>query len=127
MKRLQKDFRDSPLWQQSMALAVEIHDHTIHLGKEYLYGLVSQIRSSSNAISGHIAEAHGRQVVAEKINFYHYARASVYETISHLEYCKNVELIKNEAFLVLNRNCKSLVSEISRNIDRLRDKQTLRY
>ncbi len=122
-----KDFRDSPVWKQSMTLAVDIHDYTLLLGKEYLHGLVSQIRSSSNAVSAHIAEAYGRQQLADKINFYHYARASVFETLSHLEYCKNVDLIGSDKFHSMNRNCKLLANEIGKIILQLRDKQTLKY
>ena len=122
-----RDFRDSPVWQQSMTLAVEIHDYTMMLGKEYLYGLVSQIRASSNAIAAHLAEAYGRHNLADKINFYHYARASVFETLSHIEYCKNVELMDKDKFHTMSRNCKLLANEIGKIILKLRDKQTMKY
>jgi len=60
------------------------------------YGFTSQIRRSVLCISANIAEAYGRNHTADKVNFYYFARGSVKETQSHLEYGKRVGYFDNK-------------------------------
>lgn len=63
-------FEDMPVWKKSIALSVLIFDFTISLPRCEDYGLTSQIRRSSNSVSGNIAEAFGRLTPKDKKNFY---------------------------------------------------------
>jgi four helix bundle protein len=60
------------------------------------YGLTSQIRRSSNSVSGNIAEAFGRLTPKDKKNFYVFTRGSAYETKSHLLYGITIGYFKKE-------------------------------
>ena len=81
-----KSFREMPVWLKALKLSIEIFDLTIKLPKSEDYGLISQIRRSSNSISANIAEGFGRNSNKDKSHFYTYARGSVFETQSHIIY-----------------------------------------
>ncbi len=114
-----KSFRDMPVWQNAMDLSETVFRLVASLPKAEDYGLTSQIRRSSNSISGNIAEAFGRKQKKDKSRFYHISRGSTFETQSHLLYgCKvgyfNKEEIDsliskyNELIHDLNKILKSL-------------------
>ena len=73
-------FEDMPVWKNSIALSGLIFNLTISLPRCEDYGLTSQIRRSSNSVSGNIAEAFGRLTPKDKKNFYVFSRGSAYET-----------------------------------------------
>jgi len=79
-----------PVWQTAMNIAEGIFKLTERFPKKEDYGLTSQIRRSAVSISANIAEAYGRDHTLDKIKFYYYARGSVAETQSHLEYTRRV-------------------------------------
>ena len=101
-----KDFKDMPVWQESMKVAEIVFNLTDNLPKKEDYGFTSQIRRSALSISANIAEAFGRHHASEKVNFYYYSRGSLTETKSHLEYGKRVGYFPaeraNEIGLTLN-------------------------
>lgn len=121
------DFRNFPLWQQAMDIAVGIHEVTAGLTREYLYGVVAQVRASSNSIPAHVAEAFGRNFHGDKLNYYYYARGAVYETLSHLEYCNKVGIITNEYFLKLTNKLRALETELETAIKSIRNQQATLY
>ena len=79
-----------PVWQNSLKLSGIIFEMTCSLPKSEDYGLISQIRRSSNSVSGNIAEAFGRKTKKDKSHLYIIARGSAYETQSHLLYGNKV-------------------------------------
>ena len=85
-----KSFKEMPIWKEAIAIAENIFLQTENLPKKEDYGFTSQIRRSALSISANIAEAYGRNHSLDKINFYYFARGSVTETQSHLEYGKKV-------------------------------------
>lgn len=91
-----KRFRDMPVWQESMDLAVKIFEVSETFPKKEDYSLTSQIRRSALSIPANIAEAFGRYHKKDKINFYYYARGSITETQSHLIYCERVNYLNSE-------------------------------
>ncbi|MFC1898399.1 four helix bundle protein [Candidatus Cloacimonadota bacterium] len=107
-----KSFQEMPIWQESMKIAVKIHELSNHFPQKEDYGLTSQIRRSALSISANIAEAYGRYHIKDKINFYYFARGSATETQSHLIYCKEVKYINSETADQIINNleeiCKSL-------------------
>ena len=107
-----KSFREMPIWQESMDLAVKIFHVSEKFPRKEDYGLTSQIRRSALSISANIAEAFGRFHSKDKINFYYYARGSATETQSHLIYCSRINYIdkhsSDKLFIELEMICKSL-------------------
>ena len=83
-----------PAWQKSLELSVMVFKLSATLPRCEDYGLTSQIRKSSNSVSGNIAEAFGRKSKKDKSNFYIIARGSAYETQSHLLYGQEVDYFK---------------------------------
>ena len=79
-----------------MSIAEEIFKITENYPKKEDYGLTSQLRRSALSISANIAEAFGRQHNKDKINFYSFARGSLTETQSNLEYAKRVGYIEEK-------------------------------
>ncbi len=79
-----------PVWQKAHQLSLEIFKISSTLPRSEDYGLTSQIRRSSNSVSGNIAEGFGRSTKKDKANFYVIARGSSYETQNHLLYGRKV-------------------------------------
>lgn len=114
-------FEDMPVWQKSLELSTMVFSKTINLPRSEDYGLSSQIKRSSNGISGNIAEAFGRMTPMDKKNFYVFARGSANETKSHILYGIAVGyFIKEECQLILNRY-EDLIFELNKIIKTLRD------
>ncbi len=114
-------FEDMPVWQKSLELSGKIFILTINLPRSEDYGLTSQIRRSSNSISGNIAEAFGRMTPMDKKNFYVFARGSTFETKSHLLYGITVGyFIKDDCQLIL-KGYEDLIFELNKIIKTLRD------
>lgn len=111
-----KDFKDMKVWQDGIDIAVIIFTLTETLPKKEDYGFTSQIRRSALSISANIAEAFGRHHKNDKVNFYYYARGSVTETRSHLEYGKRVSYISNEQQTDLENRLKEIYFELNKII-----------
>ncbi len=105
-------FREMPIWQDSMKIAIQIFELSEKFPKKEDYSLTSQIRRSALSISANIAEAFGRNHTKDKINFYYYARGSVSETQSHLIYSQEIgyisETTADQIITKLELICKSL-------------------
>ncbi|WP_416338477.1 four helix bundle protein [Lentimicrobium sp.] len=79
-----------PVWQKAHQLSIEIFKISSTLPRSEDYGLTSQIKRSSNSVSGNITEGFGRSTKKDKANFYIIARGSSYETQNHLLYGRKV-------------------------------------
>ena len=109
-----------PIWGVAMGVAEEIFLLTEKLPKKEDYGLTSQIRRSGLSISANIAEAFGREHRADKINFYIYARGSLTETQSHLEYGKRVKYFEQNKCAKLDEKLANLHKDINKVVKTLR-------
>ena len=87
-------FKEMPIWQEAMKVAEEIFKLSEDYPRKEDYGLTSQLRRSALSISSNIAEVYGRDHTLDKIKFCFYARGSVTETQSHIEYSKRVGYTK---------------------------------
>ncbi len=85
-----KSFTEMPVWQNSINLSEKVFKLSTILPKSEDYGLTSQLRRSSNSVTGNIAEAFGRKHKKDKSRFYHISRGSAFETQSHLLYGNKV-------------------------------------
>jgi four helix bundle protein len=109
-----------PIWNEAMTIAESIFELTKTLPKSEDYGLTSQIRRSALSISGNIAEAFGRYHLNDKINFYYFARGSVAETSSHLEYGVRIGYFDREQTKTISEKLDNLFEEINRLVKYLK-------
>ena len=117
-----KSFRDMPVWQEAMNLAVEIFQLTENLPKCEDYGLTSQIRRSSGSVHGNIAEGFGRKTANDKSHFYIISRGSCYETQSHLIYGDRVKYFDKQITSELLERYTNLIHELNKILKSLMNK-----
>jgi len=117
-----KSFKEMPVWIDAMNAAVTVFHITETLPKKEDYGLTSQIRRSALSISANISEAFGRKHTADKVNFYYFARGSITETQSHLEYGKRVGFFNEHDQKVLDEKLNLLYNDINKIIKTLNSK-----
>ena len=113
-------FRDMPVWQDSMEIAVEIFEVSNNFPKKEDYSLTSQIRRSAISIYANIAEGFGRFHAKDKINFYYYARGSITETQSHLIYSAKVKYLSIEKSDNLILKLDKIINSLHKIIKTLR-------
>jgi len=116
-----KSFKDMPIWKEAMQLAEDIFKLTEKLPKKEDYGLTSQLRRAALSISANIAEAYGRNHSSDKINFYYFARGSVVETQSHLEYAKRVGYFTENLCAKLDKVLSRLYNDLNKIVICLRE------
>jgi four helix bundle protein len=114
-----KSFKEMPVWKSSIELAEKIFHISENLPKKEDYGFTSQIRRSALSISANIAESYGRHHTSEQINFLYFARGSVTETQSHLEYGKRVGYVETAITEELDKLLDKIHLELNKIITTL--------
>ncbi|MDP3297580.1 MAG: four helix bundle protein [Thermodesulfovibrionia bacterium] len=105
-----------PIWKEAMSIAEHIFRITDNLPKKEDYGFTSQIRRAALSISANIAEAYGRNHTADKVNFYYFARGSITETQSHLDYGRRTEYLEKKIAEELDRRLSELYNDLNKVI-----------
>jgi len=108
-----------PVWQKAHKLAVNAFQLSVNLPRSEDYGLTSQIRRSSNSVSGNIAEGFGRRTKKDKSNFYIIARGSAFETQNHLLYGCKVGYFDNDTTNQYFIEYQDLIFELNKLINSL--------
>jgi len=119
-----KSFEDMPVWREAFSLANEIYDITEKFPKTETYALTDQIKRASVSISANIAESFGRYHTLDKLNFYYYARGSLYETKSHLLFALKRGYISNDEFTVIEQKINKIILDLNLIIKSLKYKKT---
>ena len=114
-----RTFKDMPVWQEAMELAVLVHSLTDSLPRKEDYGLTSQIRRSALSVAANIAEGFGRKHTLDKINFYLHSRGSLTETQSHLEYGLRVGYFEPKQTELLDTRLQQLHFDLNKLISGL--------
>ena len=109
-------FKEMPVWKVAMEIAEEVFTLSEEFPKKEDYGLTSQLRRSAVSISANIAEAYGRDHTLDKVKFYYYARGSVTETQSHLEYAKRVKYATEKDVDRLDKELGVLYNDLNKII-----------
>ena len=110
-------YRDLEIYKLSYDLAVKIHKMSLKLPKFEMYEEGSQIRRSSKGIASCIVEGYGRnRYRAEFVKFLVYAHASCDETILHLNFIKDTNVLNDEEMGFLLDAYDELGSKINRFI-----------
>jgi four helix bundle protein len=115
-----RSFTEMPVWQKAHNLAAEVFKLTINLPRSEDYGLTSQIRRSSNSVSGNIAEGFGRRTNKDKSSFYIIARGSSFETQNHLLYGGKVGYFMDENINKLFKEYSDLIFELNKLLSSLK-------
>lgn len=105
-----------------MDLSGHVFILSIDLPKAEDYGLTSQIRRASNSVNANIAEAFGRSSKKDKRNFYIHARASAFETKSHLLYGVRVNYFKVDVVDLLLKEYDILIYDLNKILKTLETK-----
>lgn len=115
-----KSFKDMPIWQEAIDVAECAFRLTENLPRKEDYGLASQLRRSALSISANIAEAYGRNHTLDKIKFYYFARGSISETQSHLEYGSRVGYFDKSNIEQLDQPLVNLYNDLNKVIATLK-------
>jgi four helix bundle protein len=92
------DFTQLDAWKLAHELRVKIFALCTFLPKNE-FGLISQIKRSSESVGANIAEGYGRYHFQENIQYCRQARGSLEETRDHLIYIKDTGMIKKVSSL----------------------------
>jgi len=90
-------------WERAHDLTLEIYRVTSDFPREERYGLSSQIRRSSASIAANIAEGCGRRGSGEFHRFLQIAAGSASELDYHLLLVRDLGLVENGTYELLNQ------------------------
>jgi len=110
-----QDFRNLKVWEKAHGLTLMIYRATTEFPKSEMYGLISQIRSSSASIATNIAEGCGRGSDPDFARFLQMAMGSVSETDYQLLLAHDLGYLDLENYTKMN----GLVTEIKRMLSTL--------
>jgi four helix bundle protein len=91
----QSTFRNLRVWQEAMALTIEVYRNTRSFPKHELYGLTQQIRRAAVSVPSNIAEGKGHYSDKEFSRFLFYARGSLLELQTQLLIAEHLEYLSN--------------------------------
>lgn len=121
-----KDFKELEVWQRGHEMAIEIFGLTQGFPSEEKFGLISQMRRSSQSIPTNIAEGCGRNSKKELIRFCSIAMGSASELEYQLILSKDINLINkenydetNEKLLVLKRKLNAYMKYLRTQLPKI--------
>ena len=110
-----QDYRKLKVWERAHRLTVEIYRATGTFPKTEIYGLTSQMRSSSSSIPTNIAEGTGRNSQAEFCRFLHISMGSAHEVEYQMLLARDLGFFTEEIYTSLHDE----VMEIQRMLSTL--------
>jgi len=93
IKKKYNTVEDTPVWQLSHKLTLDVYKLTENFPKTEAYGLTSQIRRSASSVPANITEGFYRNSTKELVQFLYNARGSYGETLYHLRLAKDLRFI----------------------------------
>ncbi len=105
-------FENLDVWKAAMSLAKSIYTTTKTWPKEEMYGLTSQVRRACTSISLNIAEGSGKYSLLEQAKFTNIAYCSCLETINVLILAKDLEMINEETYIRLRKDCEIIAPKL---------------
>jgi len=103
-----KSYRDLPVWQQAMDLAVAVYDVSRSWPKDELYGLTAQARRAAVSVCANIAEGYGRESLGAYLQFLKIAQGSLKELETHLMISARVDICAQGKIDDLIGQCESV-------------------
>ena len=89
-----RDFKKLEIWRRGHRLTLAVYKATATFPREELYGLTSQTRRSSAAISANVAEGCGRGSNADLARFLQMAFGSASELENHLLLARDLSFLR---------------------------------
>lgn len=89
-----RDFKKLEVWRRGHRLTLAVYEATGTFPKEELYGLTSQTRRASAAISANVAEGCGRGSNADLARFLQIAFGSAAELENHLLLARDLQFLR---------------------------------
>jgi len=90
-------YTELDVWQQAVALALNIYAETANLPNDERFGLTAQMRRASVSIASNVAEGEGRRFRRDNAKFVLAARGSLYELHTQLVICERLGYISLDA------------------------------
>ena len=118
----QSSFRDLRVWQEAMALTVEIYKCTANFPRHELYGLTQQIRRAAVSVPSNIAEGKGHYSDKEFCRFLFHARGSLLELQTQLLIAGELQYLSKQDGARLTLMAEGIGRALSGLIDSLRDR-----
>jgi four helix bundle protein len=103
-----KDFKELEIWQKGYEMTIEVFNLTKTLPSEEKYGLISQMRRSSQSIPTNIAEGCGRNSQKELLRFSSIAMGSASELEYQLILSKDIGFITPQDYTGINEKLLTL-------------------
>jgi four helix bundle protein len=111
-----QSFRELRVWQEAKKLAVEIYRLTASGSLSRDFGLRNQMQRAAVSIASNISEGYERKSDAEFMRFLYISKGSLSELITQLEIAKEVGLIPEEQFLLLDDQCSKVGAMLTKLI-----------
>ncbi|MGA9407863.1 MAG: four helix bundle protein [Bacteroidota bacterium] len=86
------------LWQEAMALVVQVYELTKVFPKEEEFGLKAQLRRASVSVVSNIAEGLARRSKNDKLHFLNVSQASLSEIDTQIEISLRLRYIASASF-----------------------------
>jgi four helix bundle protein len=115
-----KDFKELKVWEKSHQLTLQVYQVTAKFPQDEIYGLRSQIRRACASIPTNIAEGCGRQSDADFGRFLSIAMGSASELEYLLFLSKDLNLINESDYKILNEQLIEIKRMLGSFITKLR-------
>ncbi|HLP58483.1 MAG TPA: four helix bundle protein [Candidatus Deferrimicrobium sp.] len=107
-EEMKTTFENLDVWKESRTLRTEITTLVKEFPDEEKYRLVDQMIRAARAVSGNIAEGHGRFHFQENIQFCRRARGSLSELLDHFYVALDDKYITETEFNYFREKCLNL-------------------
>ena len=114
-----QDFRNLRVWQAAHRLTLSVYRVTSTFPSHERYGLVSQLRRAAASIGANIAEGCGRSSDADARRCLHVALGSACEVLNHALLARDLGLLDEASFIMLESELLPVRRMLVRLIERL--------
>ena len=108
-----QSFYQLDIWKSGYTLVMNVYEVTSHFPVTEKYGLIDQLRRSTNSIIANIAESQGRFTYNDRIRVLYQARGEVFETRSHLKVAEGLGFLSEKTFRALDGDYENLLVKIN--------------
>ena len=106
------NFENLEVYKRALAFATELCKIAVKF--PHVYGrLRDQLIGAATSVPFNIAEGTGRSTIKDKLVFYRYARASLFESVPILTICSNLKLISDAELIKYRNEAEELSKMIS--------------
>jgi four helix bundle protein len=116
-----QDYKKLLVWSKAHKLTLSVYKETNVFPKEEVYALTNQLRRASSSVAINIVEGCGRSTKLAKAYFMQIAFASAQETEYLLCLCTDLEYMKSETYMVLEKEVITIKSMLNALIKKIRE------